>query len=170
MLKVECESCHAPYQVDERRIPKAGLKMRCPQCGHSFLVPHPTAETAPSVPPPNVPPPDFDDILGVKGMAAPPQGGSGIGSFATALDDLDLDLPAVSHDPPARKAPKPAAAAPPAPSFAPAEARPPSPSFVGFGMVEDDLPVPAGFGEIDMPSVKKAPPKAAPAAPRAAAP
>ena len=75
MLKVECESCQAPYQVDERRIPKAGLKMRCPQCGHSFLVPHPSAEPIQSVPP-NVPPPDFDDILGVKGMAAPPPGGA----------------------------------------------------------------------------------------------
>src|SRR5579883_3143599 len=38
MLKVECESCKAPYQIDERRVPPAGLKMRCPKCGHSFLV------------------------------------------------------------------------------------------------------------------------------------
>jgi len=38
MLNVECESCKAPYQVDERRVPPAGLKMRCPKCGHSFLV------------------------------------------------------------------------------------------------------------------------------------
>jgi cellulose synthase operon protein C len=38
MLKVACESCQAPYQIDERRVPPAGLKMRCPKCGHSFLV------------------------------------------------------------------------------------------------------------------------------------
>ncbi len=38
MLKVECESCRAPYQVDERRVPPTGLKMRCPKCGHTFLV------------------------------------------------------------------------------------------------------------------------------------
>ncbi|MBL8609833.1 MAG: zinc-ribbon domain-containing protein [Myxococcales bacterium] len=38
MLKVECESCKAPYQVDERRVPPTGLKMRCPKCGHTFLV------------------------------------------------------------------------------------------------------------------------------------
>ncbi|MFO0679556.1 MAG: tetratricopeptide repeat protein [Polyangiaceae bacterium] len=38
MLKVECESCKAPYQIDEKRIPAVGLKMRCPKCGHSFLV------------------------------------------------------------------------------------------------------------------------------------
>lgn len=38
MLRVECESCQAPYQVDERRVPAAGLKMRCPKCGHGFTV------------------------------------------------------------------------------------------------------------------------------------
>ncbi len=43
MLKVECESCKAPYQIDERRVPPAGLKMRCPKCGHSFLVTNPNA-------------------------------------------------------------------------------------------------------------------------------
>ena len=43
MLKVECESCKAPYQIDERRVPPAGLKMRCPKCGHSFLVSNPDA-------------------------------------------------------------------------------------------------------------------------------
>src|SRR5580698_7003115 len=43
MLKVECEACKAPYQVDERRVPPSGLKMRCPKCGHSFVVAHPNA-------------------------------------------------------------------------------------------------------------------------------
>ena len=38
MLKVECEKCKAPYQVDERRVPPTGQKMRCPKCGHTFLV------------------------------------------------------------------------------------------------------------------------------------
>lgn len=41
MFKVECEGCHAPYQVDERRIPPAGLKMRCPKCGTTFVVTQP---------------------------------------------------------------------------------------------------------------------------------
>ncbi|MEI9951035.1 MAG: zinc-ribbon domain-containing protein [Pseudomonadota bacterium] len=38
MFKVECPGCKAPYQVDERRIPTSGLKMRCPKCGTSFKV------------------------------------------------------------------------------------------------------------------------------------
>ncbi len=46
MLRIACESCHAPYQVDERRVPPAGLKMRCPKCGHSFVVKQ-NGETAP---------------------------------------------------------------------------------------------------------------------------
>ncbi len=44
-MKVDCESCRAPYQIDERRIPPAGLKMRCPKCGHSFVVTLPPAST-----------------------------------------------------------------------------------------------------------------------------
>src|SRR3954464_14126515 len=38
MFKVECPGDNAPYQVDERRIPSSGLKMRCPKCGTSFKV------------------------------------------------------------------------------------------------------------------------------------
>jgi predicted Zn finger-like uncharacterized protein len=41
MVKVVCHGCEAPYQIDERRIPAAGLKMRCPKCGTSLLVPSP---------------------------------------------------------------------------------------------------------------------------------
>src|SRR5580658_5275543 len=44
MFKVECESCKSPFQIDERRVPPAGLKMRCPKCGHSFLVASPGAD------------------------------------------------------------------------------------------------------------------------------
>ncbi len=46
MLKVECEFCKAPYQVDERRVPDAGLKMRCPKCGNSFVVTDPSRASA----------------------------------------------------------------------------------------------------------------------------
>lgn len=46
MLDVRCESCQAPYQVDERRVPATGLRMRCPKCGHSFVVQRPAAAAA----------------------------------------------------------------------------------------------------------------------------
>jgi|GEM_PF-573170 len=38
MIKVECVSCKSPYDVDERRIPDKGMKMRCPKCSTSFMV------------------------------------------------------------------------------------------------------------------------------------
>src|SRR5689334_20291706 len=44
MFKVECPGCKAPYQVDERRVPPSGLKMRCPKCGTSFQVDPPPAD------------------------------------------------------------------------------------------------------------------------------
>ena len=54
MFKVECESCKAPYQIDERRVPPAGLKMRCPKCGHSFLVASPGGQPPAPSPSPAV--------------------------------------------------------------------------------------------------------------------
>ncbi|MCH2110243.1 MAG: zinc-ribbon domain-containing protein, partial [Polyangiaceae bacterium] len=41
MFEVECPSCQAGYQVDERRVPPGGMKMRCPKCGESFQVTSP---------------------------------------------------------------------------------------------------------------------------------
>lgn len=41
MVKVECDGCKAPYQIDEKRIPPTGLKMRCPKCGTNILVTKP---------------------------------------------------------------------------------------------------------------------------------
>ena len=46
MFKVECLGCQAPYQVDERRVPEKGLKMRCPKCGTSFKVEAPGGSAA----------------------------------------------------------------------------------------------------------------------------
>ncbi len=43
MLHVQCISCAAPYEVDEKRLPASGLKMRCPKCAATFRV-HPTGE------------------------------------------------------------------------------------------------------------------------------
>src|SRR6188768_39730 len=108
MFKVECPGCKAPYQVDERRIPSSGLKMRCPKCGTSFKV-DPPAEGRRTGP-----------VLG---------GALGIGS-----DGESAPPPAFGAPPPAA-APAPAPAARPpvdlrgtmlgvAPGAAPAAARP----------------------------------------------
>lgn len=49
MFEARCPSCAATYQVDERRVPPKGLKMRCPKCGESFHVSNPATESAPPV-------------------------------------------------------------------------------------------------------------------------
>ena len=38
MIKVSCPSCSASYDVDEKRLPDEGLRMRCPKCSESFQV------------------------------------------------------------------------------------------------------------------------------------
>ncbi len=92
MFKVECPGCQAPYQVDERRVPASGLKMRCPKCAHSFDVRKPAdgpptgpipvfgapAPTASSKPRPPRPPPRPASLKGTMigvapGAAAPPR-------------------------------------------------------------------------------------------------
>src|SRR3954451_22349992 len=70
MLKVECESCHAPYQVDERRVPATGLKMRCPKCGHTFLVTNPASAAGGPVST-GSPPPPKKTMVGVGAVQAP---------------------------------------------------------------------------------------------------
>jgi len=47
MIKVSCPSCNASYDVDERRLPEDGLRMRCPKCSESFQV-HRDGSTAKS--------------------------------------------------------------------------------------------------------------------------
>jgi len=122
MFKVECEGCKAPYQVDERRVPATGLKMRCPKCGVSFVVTAPDlgaelpATAAPKRPvekpaQPASPLADLPASLGARSPPRPPAGPPGapaaIAGPASApavtvrqpltsgsVDELDLDLPA----------------------------------------------------------------------------
>ena len=37
-MDVRCERCRAEYVVDDARIPEAGVKVACIQCGHGFLL------------------------------------------------------------------------------------------------------------------------------------
>src|SRR5882724_11399236 len=108
MFKVECPGCKAPYQVDERRIPSSGLKMRCPKCGTSFKVDPPgdgrrtgpspvlggafgvgAGESAPppalSAPALKVAPDLKGTMVGVAPAAAPPRPGVGANLKGTML-------------------------------------------------------------------------------------
>lgn len=94
MIKVECPGCKAPYQVDERRVPDAGLKMRCPKCATSFVVTKPGAPAAAPKPPPAAAParpaaPRGPTLPATPKAAAPPPARSG-----EVLSDAEWDLPA----------------------------------------------------------------------------
>jgi tetratricopeptide (TPR) repeat protein len=173
MIKVACISCENPYELDERRLPPSGLKMKCPKCGTSFLVfpdartaPAPTAPIKPLAPPPPKP---------VPKPPPPPQRGPTIG-----LEEIDTeDLPAP------RRAAGPAAVDDGLDLPAPRGAKPvPAPPR---GLLGDDLDLPAPrvaapqapspADELDLPAPRGASPASvAPAhdldlpAPRRAAP
>ncbi len=170
MLKVECESCKAPYQVDERRVPPTGLKMRCPKCGHTFLVTDPSKGAPPGgadggIPKP--PPPKKATMVGVgafgpggKPIAPPPAPAAAAKPAAPAppaiaSPPLDVALPAVKPAAPANKPlqNKPTAPAMPAPI--------PPAALPGL----DDLDLPALAGDVGLPAAVNRPGPGAPKAP-----
>lgn len=141
-MQVACEQCQSTYQLDERRLPPAGLKMKCPKCAHTFLVRRADAgggaAPAPSRPGPPPPPPAIG--------AGPAEAGFG-----------ELDLPAPS---PAQKAAPwtGSAAAAPTPGFGDVDL--PAPSAQKAAPWQGKA-APSGFGELDLPTVSSGPPAAA---------
>jgi predicted Zn finger-like uncharacterized protein len=87
MIKVECLSCRAPYELDPKRIPDKGMKMRCPKCGTSFMVSKqgatsavganasaaeaPAAAPKPIAPPPLIAPPPALGAVAAPKLNAP---------------------------------------------------------------------------------------------------
>jgi cellulose synthase operon protein C len=179
MFKVECPGCKAPYQVDERRIPSSGLKMRCPKCGTSFKVDPPSdaRRTGPSVlggalgigsegesaPPPALsapaPRPAVDlkgTIVGVAPAAGPPRPAGAANLKGTMLGVA----PARVAGPPAPP-PRPAGAANlkgtmlgVAPAAGPVGKPPPMPPRRGAA---DPKPTPGAFSDLDLPATVGAP-------------
>jgi predicted Zn finger-like uncharacterized protein len=99
MIKVECVSCKSPYDVDERRIPDKGMKMRCPKCNVSFMVARDGSTGAvPTLASPGSPGSE------AKKPIAPPLGAAGPSAPKTPVPNSATSLP-----PP----PPPAAIAPP---------------------------------------------------------
>lgn len=199
MFKVECPGCNAPYQVDERRVPASGLKMRCPKCGTSFQVEQPddARRTGPS------------PVLGGPPPAAAPAGGppppparSTVAAAKTmvgvAPSTLGINLPppvpkrppapALGGTPTARAAsptatpvgpplaPRPAPPGrppPPRPGAKPAE---PAPAAASDPYLDSDLPAvsgepPRAAPDVDLPApARPKPAPVRPAAPRLQAP
>jgi predicted Zn finger-like uncharacterized protein len=140
MLKVECEACKAPYQVDERRVPPTGLKMRCPKCGHAFTVTNPDAKPVAS------PPASKHTIMGVSAVVSPPAAppaAPAIGALAVD-DDLLAELPAA----------KPKPAKPPPPKPPPPRPPPPKAAAPALGEIDELMDLPA-MPEPSLPAVVK---------------
>ena len=51
-MTVECSSCKTTYNIDEKKIPPAGVKVRCKKCGGVIYIRRPPAATAPAEAPP----------------------------------------------------------------------------------------------------------------------
>lgn len=154
MVKVECDGCKAPYQIDEKRIPPAGLKMRCPKCGTNLVVMKPGsggAEADLPAPAPARP----DEMRGAPPRPAAPRPAA----------------PRAAAPPPPE--PQRESHAPISSSFADidlsSEPPPARPSRGGFGDIDlmGDLPPSDGFslgeadpdfGSQDLPAIQAAPP------------
>lgn len=48
---VECTTCHAKYNVDDKKIPPAGVKVRCHKCQNIIVIQKPEPVTPPVIPP-----------------------------------------------------------------------------------------------------------------------
>ncbi|WP_437958844.1 tetratricopeptide repeat protein [Sorangium sp. So ce119] len=157
MIKVECDGCKSPYQVDEKRVPPAGLKMRCPKCGTSLLVTKggaaPAATPAPTPAP--APPPTPAPRAGAGGLQLSERS-------APAMHD-DADLPVAAPEdvafpavaPPRRPGPAPV----PTPPRRGAQTAPaaPAPIAAAAPAPRAEPPGPEVFGEIGLPDVPDRP-------------
>ncbi|MBI2394245.1 MAG: zinc-ribbon domain-containing protein [Deltaproteobacteria bacterium] len=113
-VKVECESCKAPYTIDERRIPAAGLRVRCPKCTKTFVVKKPGDAPASTR---DAAPDSASTAVGTPGVgggeslaalpAKPPPGVPVTASPPDAFGEIDLPAPVSPSDAglPAPKAP-----------------------------------------------------------------
>lgn len=174
MIKVECTSCKNPYDLDEKRLPATGLRMRCPKCGVSFLV-YPDGRTAaaPAVKPtlqgtgiPGAPPP-APGAVAKKPVVPPPP------------PSRDLDLLSEPPEPEVKKitgafTSGPARGAAGVPKISEVDL-PGLPQRRPGGVFGDDLDLPVASGvkkttapDIDLPAPKPAAPRSP--APRSPAP
>jgi predicted Zn finger-like uncharacterized protein len=191
MIQVRCEGCQSTFDLDERRIPKSGMRVRCPRCGASFQI-SPTGVTSVAAGPPasrsgtlifgnadNLPAPV---VPGVTDLPAParPGGVADLPAPAAARSVADLPAPAAARSvadlPAVQKSVTdlPAPAAPRGVTDLPTAARPVV-DLPATAQGRADLPAPwpvAAPGPVDLFSLDEPAPVApsSPVAPAAAKP
>jgi cellulose synthase operon protein C len=184
MFKVECPGCKAPYQVDERRIPSSGLKMRCPKCGTSFKVdpPSDTRSNAPnavlggafgigdgeSAPPPalsapapapRVPVDLRGTIVGVAPAAAPPRPAAAVNLKGTMMGVAPAFAAGLAAPPPRPNLKGTMMGVAPAPAAAAPGLGKPPPMPPRRAPVEPK-PAPGAFSDLDLPAAVGRAPRA----------
>ncbi len=176
-MKISCPKCPAVYELDESRIPAAGLSIKCPKCQTPFTVAKPKpGEALPPVPLPSSrpnPAPAASKPAPALVPSAPPPGRPPGAQGAVPLPGSSSpNIPRAASAPIATPPPAPAqpgaearvplpgqaqgARPPPAPGASQAIATPPPPSAV---------PLPAGARAATNPRMapaKKPPPSADP--------
>jgi len=149
-MKIACPHCHAGFALDDKRVPPAGLSIKCPKCKQPFAVHRPKPE-------------DEGKIVEGKPLAVPLPGGPGASSPGARTSSpgapvsregeprpgpVPLPGSSSSRPPPplVSAAPKPepvrASGAVPLPGSAsrPPPARPAAPSDDPFAGIELDVP------------------------------
>ncbi len=167
-MRVACPQCTSAYNLDERRIPAAGLNVKCPKCQKTFPVRKPAqpgaaqASTAVPLPAPARP-----------AAAAPPAAPRPPPSVAAPPPSVVAAPPLVAPPPPPVAQPPPAPAnVPPAPAVQASAAPPAAPllDLEGSPAKEQPEPSPApqarpdtalGFGEVSFDEAAEPPPTVA---------
>jgi predicted Zn finger-like uncharacterized protein len=180
-MKIACERCSAQYDLDENRIPPAGMTMKCPACLHTFVV----RRDGIAVPPPPASPPErpreielsaVDEEPASQAPTAPGLAIQRVGATTFTPDEIDLPAPVNKQravvDLPAPKAgPRSPAIPPPRPPTLPRHSpdtlrdQPIALSRPSPDPDEIDLPAPVDPNkhrdEIDLPAPKRAQPRLA---------
>ena len=148
VIKVECPSCSASYDLDEKRLPASGLRMRCPKCGASFQVaPDGSVGEAGES---KAPPSKKKTVMGIGVVPKPPPPGK-LGGAGSATAALLAELDGGGGEAKAKPAYKPPAPPPPAPPPpsdsidlpAPSAKKPPMPGLPKRRPAPPDLDLPA---------------------------
>ena len=87
-MKISCPNCSAAYELDDNRVPPAGLSIKCPKCKNPFTVHKPKP--------------------GEAAAAKPAKAGGAVPLPGMGDESQSMDQTAVDFRPPPPKAPSPA--------------------------------------------------------------
>ncbi|WNG55750.1 tetratricopeptide repeat protein [Archangium gephyra] len=143
-MKVSCPSCQTNYNIDDKRIPPGGAKLKCARCQNTFPIKAEEPVSAPppapaAIPLPGAAAPQPDPYAAYDDFQRPPE--------AETTRVVSMPVPSAAYrDPSTSQAiPLPGAAMPSADYFDPAQGYDPSQSAAGYDVSVsqgDAIPLP----------------------------